>query len=740
MMEQLIKNQTFQFRIGGMDCAGCAQSIENGVAKLEGVQLCEISFARELLNVSGTVSADSVTQRVEKLGFNIDLVEDETATPAATPAKPPRFWHFMWNRRETRLVIVATLLILPSLILHEFLPMLSVENIWLDGLAIIAIVLAGYPVAQSAWRALSINREININVLMTLAAIGALIIGEYVEAGVVIILFVLGEAIEGFTAEKARHSIRVLMELAPTEAIRFSDAGQESVPVSDLKIGDRILVKPGAQIPMDGTVLAGQSAVNQAPITGESRLVDKQVGSQLFASSVNGEGVLEVEVTHLAQDSTIVRLIKMVEEAQEKRSPTQRLVNRFAQYYTPVVLLFALLVAVIPPLFFDQPFWNASADETGWFYRALALLVIACPCALVISTPAAIVSAITHGAKHGILIKGGAILEELSHVRAIAFDKTGTLTAGEPQVVGVHTPQCTCVDSSVDFCQSCRNLFALAAAVEAQSEHPIARAVVEYGKKAGVERLVAQNVRAQVGRGIVGDVSETEIMIASHAHFHQHQLHHTLDCATIQTAEERGETAFLVSQDGEYLGFMVLVDQVRETSKHVVSQLRGLGLESVVMLTGDNQATAVKVAQDVGLTEFQANCLPEDKVVAVQALIDRHKTVAMVGDGINDTPALATASVGIAIGRAAQAMETADISLMGESLISLPYLILLARRAMNIIRLNLLFSIGIKIMFMGFVLAGIGTMWMAILADVGTTILVTLHAPLNLRLFSRNRG
>ncbi len=721
------------FKITGMDCAGCARTIENGVSKLDGIELCELSFTSETLRVAGSTSAESIVGRVRALGFDIQEPADDENDLAAKPIQAPlNFLQFMWSRRDTRLALLATLLILPGLILHEFLPGLGFENPLLDLASVAALFLAGYPVALSAWRALSINREININVLMTIAAIGALIIGEYTEAGVVMVLFVIGEALEGFTAERARGSIRSLMAVAPAEAIKLVSDGccstfkEEIVPIKSLAIGDRILVKPGERVPMDGTVLAGTSAVNQAPITGESKLIEKEIGSGVFASSINGTGSLEIEVTHLAADNTISRLIKMVEEAQEKRAPAQRLVDRFAKYYTPAVVVLAALVAVVPPLLWGSPFFNPTPETTGWLYRALTLLVVACPCALVISTPVSIVSAISNGARNGILIKGGAVVETLSQVQAIAFDKTGTLTKGEPAVVEFKAAGCQALAD--ETCAPCKDLLALACAVEARSEHPLAQAVLETAQTLGVADTypAAQNVQSLTGRGVTGQVDKNVITIGSHRYFDQ-AIPHSAYCSDITAVDDQGYTTMLVSQNDHYQGFIAVADAVRETSKDALAQLRLADVNHLVMLTGDNAQTAAQVAAAVGVTEVQANCLPEDKVSAVKNLLTKYGTVAMVGDGINDAPALATASAGIAIGNTAQAMETADVSLMGDSLTALPYLIKLCRAAMNTIRFNIIFSLATKLAFLVLVLLGTGSMWMAILADVGTSILVTLN-------------
>ncbi|MFO7681656.1 MAG: heavy metal translocating P-type ATPase [Chloroflexota bacterium] len=584
--------------------------------------------------------------------------------------------------------------------------------------------------------------------LQSIAAVGAVLIGAYTEAAMVMVLFVIAEAIEGYTADRARQSIRSLMELAPNKATvlrpcidcaghlgqdgyeggpcPFCGLEEQRVAVADLQIGETIIVKPGEQVPMDGRLLSGYSAVNQAPITGESVPVEKQPGDEIFAGSINGQGALEIEVTHLAADNTISRLIKMVEEAQDKRAPTQRFVDQFAKYYTPAVVGVAALVAVVPVLFFDQLLVDPVDPTAGWLYRALALLVVACPCALVISTPVSIVSAISNGARNGVIFKGGAHLEELSRVKAIAFDKTGTLTKGKPAVVAVRSAQCGL--SLEAECAHCDEFLALASAVEMRSEHPIAQAVV--GKAA--ERKVngrypaAENMQSLTGRGVQGTVNGRSVTIGSHIFFDDHAAH-AAHCQELADAAGQGYTTMLVSRDGEYLGYLAVADTVRQSSKQAIAQLKDMGIAHLVMLTGDNEITAQKVGQDVGVTEIRANCLPEDKVTAVTNLRQTYKHVVMVGDGINDAPALASASVGVAIGHTAQAMETADVTLMRDSLLPLPFAIRLSRAAMRIIWINVALALGLKFAFFLLVLLGLGTMWMAVLADMGVSLLVTLN-------------
>ncbi|MCB0035182.1 MAG: heavy metal translocating P-type ATPase [Anaerolineales bacterium] len=720
--------QTQEFIIKGMDCANCARTVEKGVGQLDGIQTYELSFTTERLRVQGDVARETVIQRVRDLGY--DVVEDEVAQTAAEP--PARnFWHFMWQRPETRSALIGALLILPGLILTEIA---QIEHPAIAIFSLLALVIAGWPVAQSAWRALRINREININVLMTVAAVGAVIIGAYTEAGMVMVLFAIGEGLEGYTADKARQSIRSLMDVMPQQAVRLDkdeccgSVSETVVPIAELKVGDVIVVKPGERIPMDGRVQAGQSAVNQAPITGESQLIAKTRGEEVFASSINGEGALEIEVTHLAADNTIARLIKLVEEAQENRAPAQRFVDRFAHYYTPAVMIIAILVALIPPLFFNQPFWNPNPETFGWLYRGLALLVVACPCALVISTPVSLISAISNGARHGVLFKGGAYVEALSRVKAIAFDKTGTLTAGQPAVVEIRAVACT----GDAHCAYCDEVLALAHAVEQRSEHPVAQAITQAAAVRGVNQRypAAESVTALTGRGVTGQVNGRTVTIGSHAYFDDQIPHPATYCEAAHTAASQGYTPLMVSTDGTFTGTISVADTVRPSSQEAVAKLKQQGLGHIIMLTGDNAATAAQIAAEVGVTEVKAELLPEHKVTAVQELQQQFGAVAMVGDGINDAPALATAEVGIAIGGAtgtAQAMETADVTLMSDDLRQLPFAMRLSQAAMRTIYVNVILAIGIKLAFMGLVLLGLGTMWMAVAADVGTSVLVTLY-------------
>lgn len=726
------------YHISGMDCTSCAQTVETGVRNLPGVTTCSINFTSEKLRISGDVSPAAVIERVEALGYGVTpLSVGEKLTEAAAPSN---FLHFLWGRTETRLALLGALLILPGLVFTE---LGGIEHPWIDLLSVAAMVSAGWPIARSAVQSLRLSREININVLMSVAAIGAVIIGAYTEAGMVMVLFALGEALEGYTAGRARNAIRSLMEVVPNVATRLRRVDnrtvEEVVNVHDLAVGDLIAVRPGERIPMDGRVVAGRSSVNQAPITGESRLIEKEIGGEVLASSINGEGALEIEVAKPVEDNTISRLIAMVEDAQEKRAPTQRFVDRFARVYTPAVMVMAILVAVIPPLLFGQPFLNPDGETFGWLYRGLALLVVACPCALVISTPVTIISAISNAARNGVLFKGGVFIEALGRVNAIALDKTGTLTLGRPAVLSIRAVDCTQSPTSItqypisNSCEPCADLLALANAVERRSEHPLARAIEDASHRQGVaDRYApAENVTALTGRGVVGQVGGRQITVGSHAYLEDLLTHSQTDCEWANAEAALGYTPLMVGGDGRYLGTITVADTVRESSREAVDELRRSGLKAVVMLTGDSRATAAAIAGQVGVTDVCAELLPDQKVAAVEELRATYGPIAMVGDGINDAPALATADVGVAIGGALggsnQAMETADVTLMSDDLRRLPFALHLSRAARRTIWANVILSIGVKLLFFVLVLLGVGTMWMAVLADMGTSLLVTLN-------------
>ena len=719
------------FDIKGMDCADCARKVSAGVQKLPQVALSQVNFATGQLTVVGDVNATDVTKRVRELGY--DVADSGEAGQTATQPGKNSFIRFLWQRSETRLAILGAILVLPGLILGEIL---GFDWWWVNILSLGAMLAAGIPVARSAWNNLRINHNIDINFLMTIAAIGAVVIGAFVEAGMVIVLFALGEALEGYTAEKARNSIRSLLEVVPPIATRLSsdqgESQEEEVRVESLQVGDHLLVRPGERIPMDGMVLEGVSAVNQASITGESALVDKQVGDEVFASSINGSSALVIQVTHLSDDNTISRVIKLVQEAQNKRAPSQRFIDQFARWYTPTVVVLATLVAAIPPIFFGQPFFNPADGSPGWLYRGLTLLVISCPCALVISTPVSIISAISNAARQGILFKGGLFIEKLSQIKVIAFDKTGTLTEGRPVIVGSRSNSHQEFKSIATDCDECAESIALAHAVERRSQHPLAQAIAQKAAELGVaDRYpAASQVTVMPGLGVSGEVDGRQVYIGSHRMLDSGINHSEEDCDQLKQAEQNGNTQIHVAVDGDLLGSLLAMDAERAGSRDALNALKNMGIKALVMLTGDQPEVAKQIAEQVGVTDFKARLLPEDKVTAVENLRKEWGAIAMVGDGINDAPALALADVGIAIGgvnSSAQAMETADVTLMQPDLRQLPYALRLSRRMMSTIRFNIIFAIGVKIVFMALAAAGLSSMWMAVVADMGISILVTLN-------------
>ena len=574
-------------------------------------------------------------------------------------------------------------------------------------------IAAGVPLtARKAWQALRLQ-SLDINVLMLIAAAGAIVLGQWDEAAAVVFLFAVAQMLEASTLERARLAVRALMDLTPAEALVRDADGERKVPVESLRPGAVIVIKPGEKVPLDGTVIAGCSPVNQAPITGESLPIDKAPGDEVFAGSINGRSALDVRVTKYRRDTTLARIIHLVERAQAQRAPVQSFVERFARVYTPAVIMLALALAVVPPLALGSP-WQT------WLYRALVLLVVSCPCALVISTPVSIVAALAGAARKGVLIKGGAHLERAGRIRCVAFDKTGTLTRGLPEVVDVVALNGVPPDGIV----------ALAAAVEHRSEHPIAHAVLRYAEASHIVAAPASDVASLAGLGAEGRVTGAPVLLGNHRLFEERGLCSPVIHTHLDAIGARGRTPVLVARGGEAVGIIVIADRARETSRDTIDELRRHGVESVVMLTGDSHATAQAIAGDVGVDEFQAELMPEDKVEAIAALRRRFGSVAMVGDGVNDAPALASADIGIAMGAAGSdaALETADVALMADELMKIPYALRLSRTTLRNIKANLAISLVMKIAFVVAAVAGVATLWMAILADTGASVIVIANA------------
>jgi Cd2+/Zn2+-exporting ATPase len=664
----------------------------------------ELNFAAAKLSITGDIS----DQRLQK---EIRKIEDVTILPAETAAATVRqpFMQANWTLLRTALSLAALLL---GLSLGAYEPL---QKIFL----LSSILIGGYPVALKGLRNLP-RLNFDMNVLMTIAITGALLIGEWKEAAVVAFLFAVSEMLESYSMEKARQSIRSLMELSPREATVIRNGQEVRVPVEEVNVGDILIVKPGEKISLDGIILEGATSVNEAPITGESMPVEKEPGDTVYAGTLNQQGAFHMRATKRAEDTTLARIIQLVEKAQGERAPSQAFVDRFAKVYTPLIILMAVGIALIPPLLFGGN-WN------HWVYEALALLVVACPCALVISTPVAIVSAIGAAARNGVLIKGGVYLEEIGRLKAIAFDKTGTLTMGKPEVTDILPAGR----------QKEEELLRLAASLEARSEHPLARAVIQRADEREVPYAPAQSFYAVPGKGAEGEIDGIRYWIGKPRWAEEKGLSTEALTMQISALQKQGKTVMLLGSEKEILGLIAVADPVRPQSHAAIHQLKQNGIKTR-MLTGDNRNTAAAIAQQVGADDYEAELLPEEKLQQVRHLHQRHGTVAMVGDGINDAPALAAATVGIAMGGAGTdtALETADVVLMGDDLLKLPFAIRLGRRAVRVIRQNIAFALGTKLLAVLLVFPGWLTLWIAILADMGATILVTLNG---MRLF-RTRG
>jgi Cd2+/Zn2+-exporting ATPase len=690
--------------IAGMDCPDCARSIERGVAALPGVRDATVNFTAGRLGVeydAAAIDQDQIVGRVRELGYQTAPGGEAPSGPAAEPSR------LAWLADPRAQATIECGLLLAVGVLLDFGGHRTVAVLAFAA----AMAIGGFQIARNGLQALRVSRTLDMNALMTIAAVGAAALGDWVEAATVVFLFSLGNSLESFTVDRARGAIRQLMALAPVEA-RVRRGGHEiTVPVGEVRVGDVVRVRPGERIPLDGRVIDGASAVDQAPITGESIPVDRTVGDDVYAGSVNGPSYLEVEATRPYQETTIARIIRLVEEAQSSRAPTQRLVDRFSARYTPAVIALAGLIALGPPLALGQPF-------EGWIYRALVLLVIACPCALVISTPVAIVAGITRAARDGILIKGGAHLEALGSVRALAVDKTGTVTIGRPDVAAVRPAG-----------RSGGELLALAAAVEDRSEHPFAGAIVRHAHHEGIAIPAASDFEALPGRGVRARVGAEEVLVGSARWLRAAGVDLSAVESALAEEEDAGRTALAVAVDGRAVGLLALADRPRPDARAAVEALHRLGVRPVVMLTGDNPRAAAAIARQLGVDDVRADLLPDDKVAAVRGLMAGHGAVAMLGDGVNDAPALATATVGIAMGAAgtAVAIETADVALMSDDLARVPHAVQIARGTLGTVRTNVAISLATKAIFLALGVAGLAGLWVAVLADMGTSLLVTLN-------------
>lgn len=743
--------KTCMLSVKGMDCASCALGVERALYSLSGVESVGVDLVGERVTVSyhsDSVGRGDLAGAIRRLGYRVvDGTEGSagvaageagsaTSSSASSPAEAPSGW---WQRLRVWLVERSRLFL--AVVSGVFwLGSLAASHLVGPGgatlvLALISMAAGGRYIVPRGWQSLR-ARSLDMNFLMSIAALGALLIGEYVEAASAVFLFAVAQLLETFSMDRARNAVRSLMELSPAEATVIRGGIEVRVPAETVAIGEVVVVRPGEKIPVDGVVVDGLSSVDQAPITGESVPVEKAMGDEVFAGTLNGVGALEVQSTRAAEDTTLARIIHSVSEAQATRAPSQAFVDRFARVYTPLIVVVAAAIALFPPLL--------GLGELGvWFYRALVLLVIACPCALVISTPVTIVSALTGAARRGILIKGGLHLENAGRARVVALDKTGTLTAGEPEVVDVVV-----LDGS-----SPEELIRVAAAAERRSEHPLARAIVRYADEIGVE---APNggaaLQALTGLGVRAEVGGEVVYLGSARLFKELGALGGEVEELIDRHEAQGRTVVLVGAapaggDGEtgaeapvIRGLIALADRLRPEAAGALRELHDAGIERVVMLTGDRAGAAESVARElggpgVGVDEHRASLLPEEKVAAVHSLREEYGRVLFVGDGVNDAPALAASDVGVAMGTAGTdvALETADIALMADDLSKLPVTIRFARRAERIIRANITFSLVTKAVFLGLAVFGQATLWMAVLADVGASLIVVANGMRALR-------
>ncbi len=689
------------FSVAGMDCAEEAAILERRLTPLAGVERLAVDVMGQKLHVAydaAVVSAARISEAVAETGMQAWL---EHERPAEAVGSRDGMWPLAVGGAAA-LAGIALELVTPA-------------TRWPWPAFALAIAVSGQQPLRKALVSLR-RRSLDIHVLMLLAVAGALVLGEWAEAATVVWLFAASQWLEVRTMERARDAIRAVMTLAPTDALVKHGDHEHRTPLDRVLPGAIVLVAPGEKVPLDGVVVAGQSDVNQAPITGESLPVDRGPGDEVFAGTINGHGALELRVTRAVRDTTLARIVHLVETAQAERAPAQQFIDRFARWYTPAVVVAAALVFLVPVVALGAP-----AGE--WGYRALVLLVVACPCALVISTPVSIVAALATAARRGVLIKGGAHLERLAGVRVVAFDKTGTLTCGEPVVVTIEPIGEGAGDGR-------HEALTAAAAVEARSAHPIARAIVDAARAQGFEVSGAADVAVLPGRGAEGTWRGAHVVVGNA------RLMRERDLATVEVERvadgmaARGETAVFVALDRRARLALGVADRARPVAADVVRRLRELGIAHVALLTGDTPQAAAVLAAAAGVTDVRAGLLPEDKLAAVGALRAAHGPTAMVGDGVNDAPALAAADVGIAMGviGSAAALEAADIALMSDDLLKIPYVLRLSRATLANVRINVALSLGLKMAVLALAVAGLSTLWMAVLADTGASVLVVANA------------
>jgi Cd2+/Zn2+-exporting ATPase len=710
-----------EFKIRGMDCAEEVAVLKREIAPIVGGENhLAFDILRGKMTVNGSqVTSPDIIRAVNNTGMSAEPWDEKPTTGMGQDSG------LGFRNGRTIATITSGALTFAGFLTHGILSGGFARALGSEGLGlahsvplvvrviyVAAIVAGGWYVAPKALFALRRLRP-DMNLLMAIAVIGAAMIGEWLEAALVAFLFALSLALEAWSVGRARRAVEALLDLAPPTVRVLKDGLETVVAAGEVSKGTVFLVKPGDRIALDGEVLRGNSEVNQAPITGESVPVLKEPSTQVFAGTINGDGVLEVRSTKTASDTTLAHIIQMVGAAQAKKAPSEQWVEKFAQYYTPIVFISAALVFLVPPLLLGR-------DWREWIYRALVLLVIGCPCALVISTPVSIVAALAASARNGVLIKGGAYVETPARLKAIAMDKTGTLTEGRPRVSQVFPEP--------DVSE--HELLELAATMESQSDHPLARAIVEYSQAEGIRPRPVSDFKVIQGKGAEGTIDGSQYWLGSHRYLEERfqetaEIHNRLE----QLAGS-GQSVVVVGDQRRVIGMITLADAVRVASRDTLKRLRAEGIEHIVMLTGDNKPTAEAIARATGVDEVYAELLPEDKVRLIEMLVEQYHRVAMVGDGINDAPAMARATLGISMGAIGSdaAIEASDVALMSDDLSKLPWLVQHSRRALSIIRQNITLSLAVKGLFVALTFAGFASLWAAIAADMGVSLLVIFNA------------
>ncbi|HAT8564419.1 TPA: cadmium-translocating P-type ATPase [Legionella pneumophila] len=701
------------FFVAGLDCPSEEKLIRKQLETIPEIKQLDFNFIAEEVTVHHYLpSIELIQQKIESLGMSV-----RSKNSSVTEQGVKRFGiDASWSA-----IGLAGLFALCSELSAYYLA--TEQSIWVIVPALLAIALSGPATIKKGWIALR-TKAMNINSLMLIAITGAVFIGAWPEAAMVTVLFALAERIERYSLDKARQAIRSLMEIAPEVALVKMEHGQwQTLLVTEVRPGAVFRVKPGERIPLDGHLISGQSTVNQAPITGESMPVSKRIGDSVFAGTLNEHGSFEVKVSNAAGDTLLAKIGKAIERAQSERAPTQRFVDQFAMYYTPIMVLIAVLVALIPPLVFGYSFYD-------WIYKALTLLVIACPCALVISTPVTVVSGLAAAAKSGILIKGGSYLENGYRLKLIALDKTGTLTEGKPVVTDFI---------AYDKNHTKNELLLWAASLDSHSEHPVANALVAYWHKEqpDEEMISIDQFAALPGRGVQGLIGQELYYVGNHQLAEDNEVCSLGVELELDRLEEEGKTTVILSNKTQVLAIFAVADTLRSTSQEAIDALHQQGIKTA-MLTGDNAITARAIAKLVGIDEVQANVLPTDKMKAIGLLLKEYKAVGMVGDGINDAPALAAATISFAMGKGTDtALETADVALMNDNLAMLPLYIHLSHKTSRILRQNIGLSLIIKLVFFILALSGLATLWMAVFADMGASLIVVANG---LRLLNSHKS